>query len=307
MRLSRCLLIVLICAWVSGCIPPDPHAGLFASDEGDSPSGDDDDVMASDDDFSADDDTSDDDTSDDDDVADGLPATPGGYMFDVSFAASGGGGPGTATVELIWTLFDDTQNQNQLCSYTYEYQAGYPAVAPEQGDDFYPEIDLVLSFESGELSETNCPSRYDEFVGADDPVAAVQWLIAPIAVITCDRIRSNPELGATQYIDDLYGAGMTDGTMLSWCDEFGPAAASTWDLGPIEGLWLKPSDSETGSGSYGVAHFAAPNGDIGGLGTCDSWSAMGTIFAVSSNPYEPAAGLEGGYVNIPIWIFSYED
>ena len=284
--------------------------GSALGDDDDTTAGDDDDTTASDDDDATpgdDDDItpSDDDDDDDGDDDDTWPSAPGGMMLDVQFEATGGEGPGTATVELIWTMLDDTQNQNHLCAYTYEYEAEYPAIAPGQGDDFYTFIDLVITFTAGVETDGNCPAEYDDYAGGNDPVAAVEWFVSPVAVITCDVIAAVPNLQGTQYIDDLYGAGMTDGSMASWCLEFGPAAGGAWGLGPMEGLWVKPSDSSAGAGSFGIEYLPAPNGDVGGLGYADSWSAMGTVFAASSNGYEPDAGIEGDYVTVPIWVFAY--
>jgi len=225
-------------------------------------------------------------------------------MIDIAFEATGGAGPGTAFVEFVWTMLDDTQNQNQLCEYTYEYQAEYPAIGPNQGPDFAQSIDLPITFIAGFETGSTCPPAYDSYAADGDPVGAVEWFVNPVAIITCDIIASTPSLAATQYIDDLYGAGMTDGTLNSWCTEFGPAAAGTWGLGDMEGAWLKPSDSSNGAGSYGIEYYPAPNGDVGGEGM-DSWSAMGTVFAASSNLWEPAYGLEGEYITVPIWVFGY--
>ena len=263
--------------------------------------GDDDDVVGDDDDVVADDD---DVSDDDDDSEEPLPETPGGVSFDISFLASGGEGPGTADVLLEWTLLDDTQNQNELCSYTYGFEAEFAAIGSGQGDDFHPAIDTVLSFTSGMEMSGNCPPDYDDYAGGSDPAEAFEWFIDPLAVISCDGIASSAALGATQFIDDLYNAGMTDGTMASWCEEFGPTAQSAWGLGPIEGLWVYPRSSAYGAGSHNINYLPAPNGDIGGEGD-DSWAVMGTVFATTANGYEPDLGLEGEYVAVPIWVFSF--
>ena len=296
--LGMALLGLSLTLFLGGC------PGNGADDDDDTDPTDDDDFDPDDDDTTEGDDD-DDTTEGDDDDDDTWPAAPGGMMLDVQFEATGGEGPGTATVDLIWTMMDNTQDQNLLCDYTYEFDAEYPAIAPGQGDDFYQFIDLALTFTEGTEIASNCPAEYDDYAGGADPVAAVEWFVSPLAIITCDLIATVPNLQDTQYIDDLYGAGMTDGSMNSWCVEFGPAAGGTWGLGPMEGLWVKPSDSSGGAGSYGIEYFPAPSGDIGGLGYADSWSAMGTLFAASSNAFEPAAGIEGEYVTVPIWVFGY--
>lgn len=38
----------------------------------------------------------------------------------------------------------------------------------------------------------------------------------------------------------------------------------------------------------GPGQGAAPNGDVGGMGSFDSWAALGTVFADPSNTYEPS-------------------
>jgi hypothetical protein len=233
------------------------------------------------------------------------PAQPGGCRFDVSFTASGGSGPGSANVSLTWTMIDSTQTQNELCAYEYAYNASYPEILPGLGDDYYPYIDLLITFTTGTELSSTCPEAYDEFAATADPIGAVEWFISPLALITCDQIDTVPDLAAEQYIDDLYSAGLSNGTLGAWCHEFGPIAETTWGYGPMEGVWIRPADSASGAMGYGINYFEAPNGDIGGLGTFDSWSAMGTVFADPSNPNEPAAGIEGDYVTVPIWVFGY--
>jgi hypothetical protein len=310
--LLACLLPWLLCS----CVPPAPDTGDDDSQAGDDDDAvdddddavdDDDDVVGDDDDDAVDDD---DDAVDDDDDAvgdddDAMPSEPGGCSFEVFFDASGGAGPGTADVDLTWHMLDDASQQNILCSYQFGFDASFPSVSPNLGPDYHTFIDLAVTFDSLTSSYDDCPASYDEYVGNGDPVGALQWLISPLAVISCDLIQTVPNLSGEQFVDDIYAVGMSDGTLGSWCDEFGPIAETAYGFGPMEGVWVKPADSAYGAGTYNVHYFEAANGDVGGLGYYDSWAVMGTVFADSSNSYEPGEGIEGGYATVPLWIFSY--
>jgi len=284
------------------CVPPAPDKG-----DDDDVVGDDDDVVGDDDDVVGDDD--DDAVDDDDDVVgdddDAMPSEPGGCSFEVSFDAQGGAGPGTAEVELTWHMLDDASQQNIVCSYEFGFDASYPSISPNLGPDYHTFIDLAVTFESVSSSYDDCPADYDAYVGNGDPLGALQWLLNPLAVISCDLIDAIPNLASEQFIDDIYAVGMSDGTLGSWCDEFGPTAATAYGYGPMEGVWVKPADSAYGAGTYNVNYFEAANGDVGGLGYYDSWAVMGTLFADSSNAFEPGEGIEGGYTTVPLWVFSY--
>ena len=261
---------------------------------------------------SADDDVDDDDSAgeaDDDSADDDSAAAPGGFRFEAAFTATGGIGPGTADVTVQWTMLDDTSADEpiELCAYTYSFAAEYPEIVPGQGDDYYPYIDAVVSFTSGEMTESDCSSEWDEqFAPIADPLAYMEWWLSPIAVISCDLIDSIPNLAATDYFEDPWDLGLSDASLSSWCNEFGPMVEQTGDTGPMEGVWLRPSSTAWGDYDIGLSYFDAPNGDIGSLGEFDAWSAMGFVYAHPDNPHEPIDGLEGDYVTDIIWVWSYE-
>ena len=232
-------------------------------------------------------------------------ADPGGFHITASFDATGGSGPGTATVDLTLTLVDE-QTHDDLCEYTFRYTGTYPVLASAQGDDYYEYIDLVIDFTSGYFLQSDCPADFDDYVTLlSDPLGTVEWWLDPIAVITCDMVNAVPSLAATQFIDDLYGVGLTDGTLDSWCNEYGPMVEAGGSAGPMEGVWLRPADSSWGGGTFNIEYFTAPNGDIGGLGTYDSWCAMGFVHAEVANSYEPQAGISGVYELGAIWMWMF--
>jgi len=233
---------------------------------------------------------------------------PDGFRFTTTAQVTGGLGPGTANVTYEWIMVDDTQAEepDELCSYTYDLSGTLREVHTEQGDDFYVSIDTIIEFDTVQATVSTCPvSLDDEFAPVSDPLGYMEWWLSPLAVISCDQIWADPALAATQFLNDAWSLGLTDGTMLSWCDDYGPLMQSYGYYGALEGLWVRPSDSATGDYGLGLNYLPAPNGDIGGLGTFDSWSVMGFFHAALNNAEEPTDGLEGPYEPFMMWIWSY--
>jgi len=234
---------------------------------------------------------------------------PENYHVQASFDATGGSGPGTATIDIAFTL-TTAYPYNDVCEYTFRYLGSYPEILPGHGDDYYEYIDLVIEFTSGYFLQSDCPVDFDDYFNNNmfllsDPLSGVGWWVNPIAIITCDMVNAVPSLAATQLIDDIYGMGLTDGTLDSWCNEYGPMVEAGGSAGPLEGIWIGPSNSGYGSMGAGVEHFAAPNGDVGGLGFWDSWMVKGFVHADVANSYEPQAGITGVYGAASIWVYRF--
>jgi len=228
---------------------------------------------------------------------------PGGYYFQADFAATGGLGPGTVSAEIEWVMLEDVYNYVELCSYSYEFIGAYPVVAAGHGADYYPFIDLVVEYSSGTNTYSDCPSDWDDVYGVvTDVLLYFEWFMDPTAVITCDLVDLVPVLAATQLMDDFIGAGLTDGTLGSWCDEYGSlVAASGYTL---EGVWVRPMDSAAGGYGIDLEYYPAINGDVGGLGLYDAWGFFGFVYGDTTNTYEPAPGLEGDYVSDIFWVWT---
>ena len=245
-----------------------------------------------------------------DEVSDTVFVGPGGLYFDITMFAQGGAGPGTATTTVEWIMVDDiyAEVRIDLCSYTYNLSGTFEAVGVGQGDDYYEYIDEVVWFDTVQSATSTCPESLDDVYAPitdplDDPNVSLAWWINPFAIISCDLVNSDPHLAETPFLDDVWSLGLTDDTLGSWCNDYGPLAAAT--SGQLEGLWVRPSDSSTGNQGIGVEHLPAINGDVGGLGLYDSWSVMGFFHADTTNPNEPVEGLEGMYSPFPLWIWSY--
>jgi len=292
------LLGLALALFLGGCPPEEGDDDVSDDDIGDDDIGDDDigDDDIGDDDI-GDDDIGDDDTGDDD--------APGGYYYDASFTFSGGEGPGDATLSLMQVLVDDPQSASpvQLCAYTYEFVGTYPAIAPAQGQDYYPYIDFVATFDTTTLSESSCPAEWDDqYAPVSDLDLWFEWFVDPTAMITCDIVATIPNLAATQLMDDFIGAGLTDGTLGSWCTEYGALVAqSGYNL---EGVWARPMNSADGDYGVGLEYYAAQNGDVGGIGYFDSWAFFGFMYGDTTNTFEPAPGVEGDYVTDIFWVWT---
>jgi len=292
------LLGLALALFLGGCPP----------DEGDDDDVSDDDVA---DDDVADDDVSDDDVSDDDvsddDVSDDDTGSdaPGGYYFDASFSFTGGEGPGDATLDMMQIMVDDPQatSPTQLCAYTYQFVGTYPAIAPSQGDDYYPYMDLVATFDTTTLAESSCPAEWDDqYAAVSDLDNWFQWFVDPAGFITCDIVAQIPNLAATQLMDDFIGAGLTDGTLGSWCTEY---AALVQQSGyNLDGVWVRPMNTTEGDYGVGLEYYPAQNGDVGGAGYYDAWAFFGFMYGDTTNTYEPAAGVEGDYITDIFWVWT---
>ena len=237
---------------------------------------------------------------------------PGGFRFETTLIATGGPGPGTASATYRWIMVDDIYAEVplDLCYYTYDLTGTFPEVGIDQGDDYFTSIDEIVEFDSVTSVISTCPDSLDDvYAPVSDPLGdanlGMDWWLNPMAIISCDLVNSDPVLASTQFLDDVWGLGLSDGTFYSWCNTYGPYMQSYGYYGELEGLWVRPSDSSNGDYGLGLNYLPAPNGDIGGLGVYDAWSVMGFFHADLTNASEPTEGLEGLYAPFMLWIWSY--
>ncbi len=264
----------LAVASLAGCPPSVDHVDddtTADDDADDDDTGDDD---ASDDD-AGDDDSGDDDSGDDD-------AGHMGFDIDLSFEASGGLAGGPATTTMVHKVVDGSCDE--LCRIEIEFQGEYTH-GTDQGVDFWPSQDEIVTWTSGQEVYNDCPPQWQPYKG--DPADWFRWYLHPIAVVGCEQIAADPKLAATFVGDDPSQLG--DGTLGEYCSLTGPGVQAQLGSGPVEGIWFAPGVSGSLDGLGDYAYFAPAD-----TTHVEVWMLMGLLLAADSSD-EPTPGLDGSY------------
>jgi len=219
-----------------------------------------------------------------------------GFSLDIGLDASGGALGGAALVDYEHEMLDSSYNT--ICSVTFEFISDY-TYGTAQGDDYWTSIDEVVTWTSGTETSNTCPAVWQLY--DTDPVVDWQWQHHPLAFVSCDSVLADPGLGATYLGEDDYGYIPTvSGDFGDYCVTVGPQYQGALGSGPIEGIWLFPT--ETGMldalGTWGYFNPPVPD-------NVDTWALMGLVMADAGNANEPVAGMDGNYVLVPFWLWAY--
>jgi hypothetical protein len=220
--------------------------------------------------------------SDDDDTVD-YPFSWLRYDFEATISGA------DADVGLAVAVLDE--QQELLCTYPIAFEAGY-AIGPHLGGPHWPTTDAALALTSAtDPGTTDCGPEYG-LPYHDSPADLIE-LWSPLAFYGCGLAAEDSAfLG-----DDPTTVG--DGTFASYCVHTGPAVAAALpdlELGAVEAIWL----ARGAEGQLdGLGHYTYLPGADGETW----WYVFGLLFAAGDNGHEPADGLDGHYLAVPLWMF----
>jgi len=216
------------------------------------------------------------------------------FRFDVRIDATGGGAGGPATVD--WTI-DTTDEQGvTMCSSVLRFDAEYTRGLSE-GDDFWGNLDLVLTFTGFQELSNTCPLEIKSYEA--DPIAEWLWLLYPLAFVSCEQVAADQTLaGTTAGFDDFGYIPATDGTFGNHCSTVGDHYQSSLGTGPIEGVWLWPREVGHWDHLGNFGYFIPPDDT-----NVPCWMVNGSLMSDAANVYEPGVGLDGAYQIESFWYF----
>ncbi len=229
---------------------------------------------------------------------DGINPSAGGFATWISLETSGGEEGGEASVSYELRIVD--HDWEDICTVTLAFSAEY--THGSQDEDFWAHIDQIVTLSALESIEDGCPPEVvPSYLFIDDPVTEWRWRSGghPLAFVSCDRIASDPTLADTFLGDDAWGFG-ADGSFGEACTVMGPAAASAFVTGPVEGVWLmagKPGSLDL----WGDFAYLEPADTT----QTEAWMLGGLVMASADNAAEPTPGLEGTYECLPGWIWGF--
>jgi len=221
---------------------------------------------------------------------------PYGYSIAFELLAAGGAAGGTATLEFDYEHINESLLP--ICATSFQVTASY-TYGTSQGDDFWGNIDEVLSWQTASEVGNDCPESWEIYTS--DPVGEWQWRFHPHAFVSCDQVASDSTLAGTYLgVDDAGMLQATTGTFDDFCTNVGPLLQSAFGTGPVEAIWLinGPLGALDSLGSW--SYFIPPSS-----ANVDYWFLMGMLLADPGNVNEPMAGLQGSYVAHSFWFWIY--
>jgi len=193
--------------------------------------------------------------------------------------------------EVLLTVAALDAERELLCTYPIEFDAAYVG-GTNQGGVLWPSIDGSLTLlDARDPGDSDCTPDYGKPY-SDAPADLIDgW--SPLGFYSCDVAATDPGfLG-----DDPTTAG--DGTFADYCNVTAPAVAGArtdLDLGDVEAIWLAKGVEGQMDGLGEYSYLPAEDGS-------KIWYVFGLLYAAADNPNEPATGLAGHYVAVPLWVF----
>ena len=221
---------------------------------------------------------------------------PFGFMLEVELTAYGGDAGGAAVVDYQHVMIDD--EYNEVCRITFEFDGEY-TYGTEQADPLWGNIDELVTFTAGAETFNSCPESWALY--ETDPVDEWLWSSHPLAFVSCDQIEADETLAGELIGMDNQGYIPTyDGTFGDYCENVGPTYQSALGSGPMEGVWLMPGESGSLNALGSFGYFVPPD-----TTDVEAWMLLGVLLATADNVDEPVAGMKGGYVGVPFWLWVY--